>query len=177
MSCLGKSANNGVDSGLIEGTGYGVIGREGYGARADRLPATLFGSKESFATERWGHAGFAAGVGKLDSCTSSLRVDEVGDLGQFGDVLVFPDAEVGRGDAAFGQNGGGLNHDQSGATLGTCTEVNEVPVGGEPVLRRVLAHGRNADSIGESDRAKLKWRKKRWGHKYEFSNVKGALPD
>jgi hypothetical protein len=45
MSGLSKSVNNGVDSSLIEGSGYGVIGRERYGARADGLPATLFGSK------------------------------------------------------------------------------------------------------------------------------------
>jgi hypothetical protein len=175
LSSPRKGAHDVVDSGLIKGTGHRVIGRERDCARRDGLPAAFFWSEEAFAAEWCGHAGFAACVGKLDSGAGSLGADEAGDLGQFGDVLVFPDAEVGRRDAALGQNGRGLNHDQSGAALGARSQVNEVPVSSEAVFGRVLAHWRNADAIGEADRSKLKWRKKWRGHQeYVRLSLKGT---
>jgi hypothetical protein len=42
--------------------------------------------------------------------------------------------------------------------------MDEVPIRGEAILTGVLAHGRNADAIGEFDGAKLKGGKKRSVH-------------
>jgi hypothetical protein len=47
----------------------------------------------------------------MEKCCDALEV---------GNVLVFPDAEVGDGDAAFGHDGRGFQNDQAGSALGTC---------------------------------------------------------
>jgi len=43
--------------------------------------------------------------------------------------------------------------------------MNKMPVGGEAVFTGVLAHGRNADAIGKSDRPELEGREKRRSHR------------
>jgi hypothetical protein len=91
-------------------------------------------------------------------------MDEADDLLEIGDVFVFPDAKITGGDAAFREDGRCLDHNESGATLGARAEMNEMPVGGEAVLRRVLAHGRDAYAICKVDRAKRKERKERMTH-------------
>ena len=150
MRGLGEGVDDGVDSGLIEGLRYCVAGGEGDGAGRDGLPAAFLGrwSSRSPANGRR-HAGFAAGVGELDSGTHALRVDEASDALQVGNVRVFPDAQVGGRDAAFRDDGGGLKHDEACAALGAAAEVDKMPVVGEAVLRGVLAHGRDADAVGE----------------------------
>jgi hypothetical protein len=80
-------------------------------------------------------------------------------------VRVFPDAEIGRGDAAFWDDGGGFKDDQARAALGAAAEVDAMPIGGEAVLRGVLAHGRNADAVGKGDGTELKGGKERMTYK------------
>ena len=84
------------------------------------------------------------------------------------DVLVLPDAQVGGGDAALGDDGGGLDEHEAGAALSAAAEVDQVPVVGEAVVRRVLAHGRDADAVGEGDGAELEGREERLGHDGSF---------
>jgi hypothetical protein len=43
--------------------------------------------------------------------------------------------------------------------------MDEVPIGGDTVVRGVLAHGGDADAVGKADRAELKRGKKRMAHK------------
>jgi len=164
LGTLCEGPDDGSDSSLIEGLGHGVVGGEGYSAGGDGLPAALLWKQEAFAAEGNGHAGFAAGVGQLDTGADALRMDEADDLLEAGDVRIFPDAKICGGDAALREHGGSLEQDEARTTLSAAAEVDEVPVIGEAVLRRVLAHGRNADAIGKGDGAKLKWRKKRKTH-------------
>lgn len=103
-------------------------------------------------------------MGKLSAGADSLRVDELRDAREAGDVFIGVDAEVGGRDAAFRQNRGSFEHDEAGPTLGPAAEMDEMPVVGESVLRGVLAHGRDADAVGEGDGAKLKGRKKGLAH-------------
>ena len=159
-----KGAHDGAIPALVEGLGYVVVRGEGDGAGGDGLPVAFLWCEEAFAAERRSHAAFASGVGQLDTGADALRVNEGRDLLEPGDVLVFPDAEVGGGDAAFRQNGGSLDHDEAGASLRAGAEVDEMPVGGESIVGGVLAHGRDADAVGESDRTKLQGRKKRLAH-------------
>jgi hypothetical protein len=91
-------------------------------------------------------------------------MDELRDATEVGNMLVFPDAKIGRRDAAFRQNRRGLKRDQPGSSLRAAAQVHEVPVIGEAVLTGVLAHGRNADAVAEIDGSKLKGRKKRGCH-------------
>ena len=103
-------------------------------------------------------------------------MEEAGDAVELGDVLVFPDAEVAGGDAAFGADGVGLGEDETGAADGAAAEVDEVPVVGEAVEGGVLAHGGDGDAVGQSKATKLERGKEviRWlGHKR--LDVAGAI--
>jgi hypothetical protein len=91
-------------------------------------------------------------------------MDELGDLLKFGDVFVLPDAEITGRDAALGKNRGSLHHYQRSAALGAAAKMNQMPVGCESIVRRVLAHGRNNDTVAEADGTKLQWGKERLAH-------------
>lgn len=71
-----------------------------------------------------------------------------GDAGEFGDVLVLPQAEIVGADAAFGTDSGGFGHDQAGSADGAAAEMDEVPFVGEAVGGTVLAHRRDRDAVG-----------------------------
>jgi len=159
-----EGVHGGVDAGLVERLGDCVAGRKGDGGGGDGLPGAFFRQEEAFGDEGRSHAAFAAGVGKLNAGAGALGVKELRDALEGGDVLVFPDAEVAGGDATFRRDGGGFKGDEGGAALGSRAEVDQVPIGGEAVLRGVLAHGRNADAICELERAEIEGRKERVGH-------------
>ena len=160
----GEGMDEGVDAGLIQCLGDGVVGCKGDRAGPDGLPSAFRGGKQFIADEGRGDAGFASGVGELNAAPDSLTVDEFDDAREAVNVLVLVDSEVVGGDAAFGNDGGGLKHDEAGAPLRASAEVNHVPVVGKAVLRGVLAHGRDADAVGEGDRTELKGRKQRMAH-------------
>ena len=80
-------------------------------------------------------------MGQLNAGSRTLRVDELGYALEGGDMVFLPDAEIGGGDAAFRCDCGGLKGYEAGATLSTRAEVDEMPVVGKAILRRVLAHG------------------------------------
>jgi len=65
-------------------------------------------------------------------------------------VLVLVDSEVVGGDAAFGNDGGGLKHDEAGAPLRASAEVNHVPV---------VWQSRLARSTGTWARRRCGWRR------------------
>jgi len=159
-----KGLDGGGDAGVVEGPGDGVAGGKGDGRGSDRLPCAFLGQQKAFGYEGRGHTPLAAGVGELDAGASSLGMEEQGDAPQGGDMLVFPNTEVSGGDAALGGDGGGFKSDQAGAALGAGTKVHEVPVGGEAVFRGVLAHGGDADAIGELEGAEFQDREKRMSH-------------
>jgi len=165
LRTLCKGTKNGGDSSLIEGLGYGVVGGKGESAGCDRLPTTLLWKQQALAAKGYGHAALAAGVGQLDSGTDALGMDEANDLLEAGDVSILPDTKISGGDAAFREDGGSLKQDEARTTLSATAEMDEVPVVGESVLRRILAHGRDANAIGKVDGTKLKWGKKRKTHK------------
>ena len=72
---------------------------------------------------------------------------------QRGLVVVRVEAEVGRRDAAFGLDRGGLDDEQPGARHGQLAQVHQVPVAGIAVLDGVLAHRRDDDAVGQRQRA------------------------
>jgi hypothetical protein len=98
-------------------------------------------------------AGFAAGVGELDGGDGALGFEERDDAAEGFDVRVAPEAEVAEGNAAGGFDGGGLHHDEAGATGGAGAEVNEVPIVSEAIDGGVFTHGGDGDAVGEGDTA------------------------
>jgi len=84
----GKSADDGVDAGLIQRLGDGIVRRERDGARGDGLPSAFGGRQQAIADERRSHGGFASGVGELNAGADTLSVDEIGDAREAGDVFV-----------------------------------------------------------------------------------------
>ena len=82
--------------------------------------------------------------------------------GESGGCARLSRCRVAGGDAAFGDDGGGLGDDEAGAAEGAAAEVDEVPVVGEAVVRGVFAHGGDDDAVGEMDRAKSKRRRRGW---------------
>ncbi|HMF38476.1 MAG TPA: malic enzyme-like NAD(P)-binding protein [Isosphaeraceae bacterium] len=78
-------------------------------------------------------------------------MDEPGDTRQWFDVLLTPDAHVLEGNPSLGGNGGRLHHDESDFTCLSAAKVDDVPVGGQPVVSAVLTHRRHHDPIAEGD--------------------------
>ena len=72
-------------------------------------------------------------------------------------MLVFPDAQILRADAAFGGDGAGFGEDQRGAADGATAEMDEVPVIGIAISAGILAHGRDDDAVAEEDIANLQY--------------------
>jgi hypothetical protein len=105
-------------------------------------------------------------VSQLNAGAGALRVEKAGDPGQRGDVRILPDAKIAGGDAALGQDCRGFKNYQAGATLGAAPEVDEMPLAGESVHRRVLAHGRNTDAVREGNGTQLERREKWVAHKF-----------
>ena len=67
------------------------------------------------------------------------------------DVIVFPDAEIVRADAPFGRYRGRFGENERSAAHRAAAEMNEVPVVGEAVNARVLAHRRDNDAVGKRE--------------------------
>jgi hypothetical protein len=74
-------------------------------------------------------------MSELDCRTGALRVNELNNSPESGDVSVVPKPEITRGDTALGENSRGFKDDQAGATLNAATQVDKVPIGGKAVTR------------------------------------------
>src|SRR5688500_7137795 len=123
--------------------------------------AACFGRRGPDALPRPARAGLAARVRELHACAPALRVHEIHNALEEWDVPVIPDAKILGTDAAGWLDGGRLRHHQAGATGREAAEVHEVPVVGEAILTRVLAHWRNGDTVSQRDIPKSKTRKQR----------------
>jgi hypothetical protein len=142
----------------IESGGDWVGFVEADGGGSDRLPAA-FRSGNGAGYFPWnGHAGLAPGVRELGAGVGTVLVKEGSDALEFGNVLVFPDAEVSRRDAALRAHGVGLCDDEAGTTYGAAAEVDQVPVVGKAIDAGVFAHGRHGDAVWQSEAAELKRR-------------------
>src|SRR5690606_1874283 len=64
-------------------------------------------------------------------------------------LVVVPQPQVGMGDAAVGLHRGGLQDQQACAGQGQVAKMDAVPVGDHALVRRVLAHGRDDDAVGQ----------------------------
>jgi hypothetical protein len=102
-------------------------------------------------------------VRQLNAGRRALLPQKRGDARQEGDVLVFPDAVILRRNAAARFHRRRFHDHQRGAAHRAASEVDQMPVVGEPVLARVLAHGRDRNAIAEREFADCE-RSKKSGH-------------
>ena len=124
----------------VESGGEWVGFVEADGGGGDGLPAA-FRSRDGADYLPWdGHARLASRVGELGASVGAVLVEEGRDALEFGDVLVFPDAEIGRRDAALRADGVGLCHDETSTSDGAAAKVDQVPVVGKAVYAGVFAH-------------------------------------
>ena len=87
---------------------------------------------------------------QLNAGVRALCLDKVRNTAQGGNVLVFPDTNIFRRDTTFGDDRCGFSDDQTSTTDRTRTQVNQMPVVDETILRRVLAHRGNGNAIRQS---------------------------
>jgi hypothetical protein len=97
-------------------------------------------------------------VRELGAGVGTVLVKEGSDALEFGNVFVFPDAEISRRDAALWAHGVGLCDNESGTAYGAAAEVDQVPVVGKAIDAGVFAHGRHGDAVWQSEAAELKRR-------------------
>src|SRR5262249_12542518 len=93
-----------------------IVGERNHARRHDVSPAALTLWNRTVTFPRPARAGLASGMRQLHSGDAALLMNKADDAFEGRDVIVTPDAEVLRTDAAFRQDRGRFCHDQSRAT-------------------------------------------------------------
>ena len=96
---------------------------------------------------------------ELDAGACALIFHEARDPLERLEMLFAPDAKILRRNAALGRYRGGLREYQRGAADCARGKMREMPIIRVAVDRRILAHWRNDDAVGEVDVAHAKFAK------------------
>ena len=148
-----KRGGDALDGGGVQGLRRLVVRVERQGRGGHHRPAAVLRGDGAATGPRHRCGRLAPGVAELnadrDGRVAAQRLEHTG---QRGFVVVVPQPQVLRRNAANGFNGGGFQQQQAGARHGHLAQVHQVPVGGVAVFGRVLAHGRNDDAVGQRDR-------------------------
>ena len=169
---------NGALRGLTEGgsdareaLGVERLGRrplrgEGNGRGRHRRPGVLAGRERLAPLPRPLAGRLAPGMSDLDRKARAGRRDaprRVEDARERRLVGVRVEAEAAVRDAPDALHRRRLHHHHAGARDGELHQVLQMPIRGAAVLRRILAHRRDDDAVGELDRAERKGREE-MGH-------------
>ena len=84
---------------------------------------------------------------KLNTGHRSLAPDKTCDGLQAGNMIVLPQAKIIDRDPAFGTNSCCFGYYNSCASHRPAAQMHQVPFVGKPVSGRILAHGRNDDTV------------------------------
>ena len=123
-------------------TGGGVLRVEGNFRRPHRYPATVFGfDAATLAKPGPMGAGLTPGMRQLNAGYRALGSYEPGNTLQWGDLCIVPQAKVLSGDPAFGGDRSRFSKDQPGTTDRAAPQMYKMPVIGQPIRGRILAHG------------------------------------
>ena len=98
----------------------------------------------------------------------ALSLDERRNPRQKLNVLVFPYTKILRTDASFRNHGISLGKYHSGSAHCAATEVDQVPIVGEAVSARILAHRRNNNAIRNAEITQREWFEQVW-HKCQMN--------
>jgi hypothetical protein len=128
-----------LNAGNIEFARPAIAGGKRQGAgRGHAAPAAFFNWRDRLGLPGFPHARFSAGVRELNAHRAVLGSGKIHDPAQVGNMLVFPEAHIARRDSAFGRHRRGFDEDEARAADRAASQVNQMPVGGEAVLTRVL---------------------------------------
>src|SRR4029077_1283330 len=107
----------------------------------DGRPSAL-GGRDRLASIPWlAGACLPACMRQLDSGHRSLFGDEGEGAAQWLHVRVRPYAQVLWADASVGGDSGSFRNDSGSTPHGAASQMNKMPIGGEAIFARVLAHG------------------------------------
>ncbi len=155
--CSNERLDDLIDLCLVQLGRRGVLGIESDLGRAHGHPPTFCRRDAATFAKPWApSAGLAPGVRDLNGRYRALRRDEAGDSLQGLDLAIMPKAKILRGDTAVFGHGNGFGKDQPGTADGAATQVHQMPVVGQAVLRRVLAHGGDHDTVRQGQLAQGK---------------------
>ncbi len=103
-------------------------------------------------------------MAELDARNRPFAAEEIDDRFQRLDLIVPPEPEVAMGVPSVCLDRGRLDIDQTGTAQCEPAEMDEMSVVRVPVLRPILAHGRDGDAVLEGDVAKRD-RREKTGHR------------
>src|ERR1700676_3080768 len=78
-------------------------------------------------------------------------MDEKSDPRQLLNVFIFPNSQIARRDTSFRGNRSRLNHHEGSSAGSSTAQMNQVPITGKSIVRRILAHRRNGDAVTKCD--------------------------
>ena len=143
-----EGGDDAVDPGFVQRHGSRVPFGERDRAGPDDRPAPFVGRLQAGAAlPRQVAARLAPGVGKLNSRDGTLALDEAGDPGQRLDMAVVPDSHVAGRDPPLGRDRRRLDHHQRHAAGRPAAQMDQMPIVGHPLGRRILAHRRHHDPV------------------------------
>ena len=88
-----------------------------------------------------------AGVGELHTGGAAEAVQEIGDALELRDLRIAPQAVTARRDPPLLGDGGRFDENKSGAAERKASEMNQVKIVGEAVMRAIHRHRRHHDAI------------------------------
>ena len=154
LGCLGKSPGDLLDlrNRHPVGSPWKVF-PEGLGTRSPWLPSALLLGDQTVAIPRARSAGFSTGVGKLDSRNGTMRFEKLRDLSKRFNLPILPESGAIRSDPPARLNCRGLGDDKARSANCHAPKMHEMPVICIAVLRTILAHRRDPDSVANGDAA------------------------
>src|SRR5437764_14989318 len=90
-------------------------------------------------------------MSELDAGDCAVLFEETADASERLYMVIQINPAVGGADPAFGSNCGGLDDHQPSTAHGTGTEMDQVPIVREAVVRRILAHWRDGDAVPQNN--------------------------
>lgn len=112
-----------------------------------RFPGSL--SEQFPAIPGFRHACLSPSMRQLDTDLTALRPNKLDDSLQPVQMLVLPNAEIGRTDPPFRRNSRRFRKDQSGSANRPASQMHQVPVIRHPIPRTILTHRRNHNPVVE----------------------------
>src|SRR5579864_930687 len=154
-SRLGECFHRGADLPFIESDRIRIIVRESHIAGRHGNPSSPRYGNLLSAVPRPSGAALSPCMRQLNSSYPALAVDESRDAREHFDVLVFPNSQILRADARFGQYGRCFSEDERSPADGSTAEMYEVPIRRETVRARILTHRRDDNPVAQHDVANL----------------------